>query len=77
MIPGSALKGAIRTAIVNKLAQHELVELKRLASDRQGSKKVQEKVLSYSRVNEDPMKFLKSVMLNISIATCRQKLCFP
>lgn len=59
VIPGSALKGAIRTAIVNDLAQHELVELKRLASDRQGSKKVQEKVLSYSRVNEDPMKFFK------------------
>ena len=59
VIPGSALKGAIRTAIVNKLAQHELVELKRLASDRQGSKKVQEKVLGYSRVNEDPMKFFK------------------
>jgi CRISPR-associated protein Csm5 len=59
VIPGSALKGAIRTAIVNELAQHELVELKRLASDRQGSKKVQEKVLGYSRVNEDPMKFFK------------------
>lgn len=59
VIPGSALKGAIRTAIVNDLAQHELVELKRLASDGQGSKKVQEKVLSYSRVNEDPMKFFK------------------
>lgn len=59
VIPGSALKGAIRTAIVNDLAQHELAELKRLASDRQGSKKVQEKVLSYSRVNEDPMKFFK------------------
>ena len=59
VIPGSALKGAIRTAIVNELAQRKLAELKRLASDRQGSKKVQEKVLSYSRVNEDPMKFFK------------------
>lgn len=59
VIPGSALKGAIRTAIVNDLAQHDIAELKRLASDRQGSKKVQEKVLSYSRVNEDPMKFFK------------------
>ncbi|MCM1960675.1 type III-A CRISPR-associated RAMP protein Csm5 [Acinetobacter modestus] len=59
VIPGSALKGAIRTAIVNELAQRELAELKRLASDRQGSKKVQEKVLGYSRVNEDPMKFFK------------------
>lgn len=59
VIPGSALKGAIRTAIVNELAQHELTELKRLASDRQGSKKVQEKVLRYNRVNEDPMKFFK------------------
>ncbi len=59
VIPGSALKGAIRTAIVNEHAQSELAELKRLASDRQGSKKVQEKVLGYSRVNEDPMKFFK------------------
>lgn len=59
VIPGSALKGAIRTAIVNELAQRKLAELKRLASDGQGSKKVQEKVLSYSRVNEDPMKFFK------------------
>ncbi|QLB58177.1 type III-A CRISPR-associated RAMP protein Csm5 [Acinetobacter indicus] len=59
VIPGSALKGAIRTAIVNDLTQHDIAELKRLASDRQGSKKVQEKVLSYSRVNEDPMKFFK------------------
>lgn len=59
VIPGSALKGAIRTAIVNELAQRELAELKRLAIDRQGSKKVQEKVLGYSRVNEDPMKFFK------------------
>lgn len=59
VIPGSALKGAIRTAIVNELAQRNLAELKRLASDGQGSKKVQEKVLSYSRVNEDPMKFFK------------------
>ena len=59
VIPGSALKGAIRTAIVNELAQPKLAELKRLASDRQGSKKVQEKVLGYSRVNEDPMKFFK------------------
>lgn len=59
VIPGSALKGAIRTAIVNELAQHELAELKRLASAPQGSKKVQEKVLRYNRVNEDPMKFFK------------------
>lgn len=54
IIPGSALKGAIRTAIVNELAQHKLAELKH-----QASKKVQEKVLGYSRVNEDPMKFFK------------------
>lgn len=59
VIPGSALKGAIRTAIVNELAQPELAELKRLASNHQGSKKLQEKVLRYSRVNEDPMKFFK------------------
>jgi len=61
VIPGSSIKGAIRTALLNSRAKNytNKNELNSLANHKQRSdSKFQQKVISYSKPNDDPFRML-------------------
>ncbi|RMD51706.1 MAG: type III-A CRISPR-associated RAMP protein Csm5 [Nitrospirae bacterium] len=56
-IPGSSIKGSLRTAYLNKVAKEKRVELE--GKEKKNSKELEKKLLDYDTFNEDPFRMVK------------------
>ena len=59
-LPGSSVKGSLRTALLNLRQQNTPVKLdQREQNDRNASVKLENKLLNYREINEDPFRLVK------------------
>jgi len=67
-IPGSSIKGAIRTALLNHLNTKKYLSPDEKRNTKKQNQQIQQKALNFHKVDEDPLKFLKITDANFKLS---------